>query len=76
MSIALVAGLSATSETSFEGAINEAVARATKTLRDVGQRCERKHRGWQHQGLQGQPGGNFPAGGSLLERISNRMPVA
>lgn len=33
MSIARVTELSATSETSFEDAINEAVARATKTLR-------------------------------------------
>jgi flavin-binding protein dodecin len=35
ISIARVTGLSATSETSFKGAINEAVARATKTLRGV-----------------------------------------
>jgi flavin-binding protein dodecin len=35
MSIARVTELSATSETSFEEAINEAVARATKTLRGV-----------------------------------------
>jgi len=35
MSIARVTELSATSETSFEDAINEAVARATKTLRGV-----------------------------------------
>jgi len=33
MSIARVTELSATSETSFEDAINQAVARATKTLR-------------------------------------------
>jgi len=33
MSIARVTELSATSETSFEDAIHEAVARATKTLR-------------------------------------------
>jgi flavin-binding protein dodecin len=35
MSVARVTELSATSETSFEEAINEAVARATKTLRGV-----------------------------------------
>src|SRR5215208_4609443 len=35
MSIARVTELSATSETSFEDAINEAVARATRTLRGV-----------------------------------------
>jgi flavin-binding protein dodecin len=35
MSIARVTELSATSETSFEDAINEPVARATKTLRGV-----------------------------------------
>ena len=35
MSIARVTELSATSETSFEDAINQALARATKTLRGV-----------------------------------------
>ena len=35
MSVARVTELSATSETGFEDAINEAVARATKTLRGV-----------------------------------------
>jgi flavin-binding protein dodecin len=35
MSVARVTELSATSETSFEDAINEAVARATSTLRGV-----------------------------------------
>ena len=35
MSVARVTELSATSETSFEDAINQAVARATKTLRGV-----------------------------------------
>jgi flavin-binding protein dodecin len=35
MSIARVTELSATSETRFEDAVNEAVARATKTLRGV-----------------------------------------
>jgi dodecin len=35
MSVARVTELSATSETGFEEAINEAVARATKTLRGV-----------------------------------------
>ena len=35
MSIARVTELSATSETSFQDAINQAVARATKTLRSV-----------------------------------------
>jgi flavin-binding protein dodecin len=35
MSVARVTELSATSETSFEDAINVAVARATKTLRGV-----------------------------------------
>ncbi len=35
MSVARVTELSATSRTSFEDAINEAVARATKTLRNV-----------------------------------------
>ena len=35
MSVARVTELSATSETSFEDAINEAVARATRTLRGV-----------------------------------------
>jgi flavin-binding protein dodecin len=35
MSVARVTELSATSETSFEDAVNEAVARATKTLRGV-----------------------------------------
>jgi dodecin len=35
MSVARVTELSATSQTSFEDAINEAVARATKTLRGV-----------------------------------------
>ncbi len=35
MSVARVTELSATSQTSFEDAINEAVARATKTLRNV-----------------------------------------
>jgi dodecin len=35
MSIARVTELSATSETGFEDAINEAVARATRTLRGV-----------------------------------------
>ncbi len=35
MSVARVTELSAVSETSFEDAINEAVARATKTLRGV-----------------------------------------
>jgi dodecin len=35
MSVARVTELSATSETGFEEAINQAVARATKTLRGV-----------------------------------------
>jgi len=35
MSVARVTALSATSQTGFEDAINEAVARATKTLRGV-----------------------------------------
>jgi dodecin len=35
MSVARVTELSATSQTGFEDAINEAVARATKTLRSV-----------------------------------------
>ncbi|HSL00554.1 MAG TPA: dodecin family protein [Rubrobacteraceae bacterium] len=35
MSVATVTELSATSETSFEDAVNQAVARATKTLRNV-----------------------------------------
>jgi dodecin len=35
MNVARVTELSATSQTSFEDAINEAVARATKTLRGV-----------------------------------------
>ncbi len=35
MSVARVVELSATSETGFEEAINEAVSRATKTLRGV-----------------------------------------
>ena len=35
MSVARVTELSAVSETSFEDAINEAVSRATKTLRGV-----------------------------------------
>ncbi|MBA3491901.1 MAG: dodecin domain-containing protein [Rubrobacteraceae bacterium] len=35
MSVARVTELSATSETSFEDAINEAVARATRTLRGI-----------------------------------------
>jgi dodecin len=35
MSVARVTELSATSETSFEDAINQAVARATETLRGV-----------------------------------------
>ena len=35
MSVARVTELSAVSETSFEDAINQAVARATKTLRGV-----------------------------------------
>jgi dodecin len=35
VSVARVTELSATSETNFEDAINEAVARATKTLRGV-----------------------------------------
>jgi dodecin len=35
MSVARVTELSATSETSFDDAINEAVTRATKTLRGV-----------------------------------------
>jgi flavin-binding protein dodecin len=35
MSVARVTELSATSETSFEDAINEAIARATETLRGV-----------------------------------------
>jgi dodecin len=35
MSVASVTELSATSQTSFEDAINEAVGRATKTLRNV-----------------------------------------
>ncbi len=35
MSVARVTELSATSETSFEDAINEAISRATKTLRGV-----------------------------------------
>jgi len=35
VSVARVTELSATSETSFEDAINEAVARATRTLRGV-----------------------------------------
>ncbi|MGH3145659.1 MAG: dodecin family protein [Rubrobacter sp.] len=35
MSVARVTELSATSETGFEDAINEAVTRATKTLRGV-----------------------------------------
>ena len=35
VSIARVTELSATSETSFEDAVNKAVARATKTLRGV-----------------------------------------
>ena len=35
MSVARVTELSATSQTSFDEAINEAVSRATKTLRNV-----------------------------------------
>ena len=35
MSVARVTELSATSQTSFDDAVNEAVARATKTLRGV-----------------------------------------
>jgi dodecin len=35
MSVARVTELSATSQTSFEDAVNQAVARATKTLRGV-----------------------------------------
>ncbi len=35
MSVARVTELSATSETGFEDAINQAIARATKTLRSV-----------------------------------------
>jgi len=35
VSVARVTELSATSETSFEDAINEAVARATRTLRGI-----------------------------------------
>jgi dodecin len=35
MSVARVTELSATSETGFEDAINQAIARATKTLRGV-----------------------------------------
>lgn len=35
MSVATVTELSAISETSFEDAINQAIARATKTLRNV-----------------------------------------
>jgi dodecin len=35
MSVARVTELSATSETSFEDAINQAIARATETLRGV-----------------------------------------
>jgi flavin-binding protein dodecin len=35
MSVARVTELSATSETSFEDAINEAISRATQTLRGV-----------------------------------------
>ena len=35
MSVARVTELSATSETSFEDAIDQAIARATKTLRGV-----------------------------------------
>lgn len=35
MSVARVTEISATSETSFEDAINEGIARATKTLRGV-----------------------------------------
>ena len=35
MSVARVTELSATSETSFDDAVNQAVARATKTLRGV-----------------------------------------
>ena len=39
MSVARVTELSATSETGFEDAINQAVARATKTLRGVEGAC-------------------------------------
>jgi flavin-binding protein dodecin len=52
MSIARVTELSATSETSFEDAINVAVARTTKSAQGrrgrVDQGYERQHRGWQH----------------------------
>ena len=51
MSIARVTELSATSETSFEDAINVAVARhqdAQGRRGRVDQGYERQHRGWQH----------------------------
>src|SRR5215213_5750226 len=71
MSVARVTELSATSQTSFEDAINEAVARATKTLRgvegcwvkDMNVRHERADRRRQHSWLQGQRGDYFRAGG-------------
>jgi flavin-binding protein dodecin len=54
MSVARVTELSAVSEKGFEDAINQAVARATKTLR-------------QHRRLQGQRGDHLRVGGRLLK---------
>jgi dodecin len=70
MSVARVTELSATSETSFEDAINEAVARATKTLRGVEGAWIKDQNvlieDGKHSWLQGQCGGYFRAGGVAL----------
>jgi hypothetical protein len=80
MSIARVTELSATSETSFEDGHQRGRRPCHQDAQGrrgrVGQGYERQHRGREHQGLQDQPGGNFPAGGSLLEQLPNLMPVA
>jgi dodecin len=79
MSIARVTELSATSETSFEDAIDVAIARATRTLRGV------KGAWVKDMNVSVVDGnirayrvnleGNLPAGGSLLERIPHLLFV-
>jgi flavin-binding protein dodecin len=79
MSVARVTELSATSETGFEDAINQAVARATKTLRGVEgawvKGYERHDRGRQHSWLQGQCRGYLRAGG-VAPKQPGRSPKA
>jgi flavin-binding protein dodecin len=70
MSVATVTEISATSEQGFEDAIQQAIARANKTLRNIeGAWVKDKNvmiQDGEHHRLQGQPGGHLRAGGPRL----------